>query len=254
MNRFFLLVFAGLGALSVSCGSSHQRQDRCAATQECFAVNDLGCCSGTATTISVCEGCPSGTVPRGECRTSGCDEQPCSDAERRPGSGDGIAEPPRECREDLGGGCCGDPVYDGRVCGRCPAGTMETYACATFAPECGTCGGEGVPAPAPPIADAGAFDLPPSPCFRDLGKGCCLTGDTQPVDRCGGCPEGRIQELACTGFARDFTAAYIPGCREFTTGCCGDWVPLNPCDGTCPPGSIADWECRAADADRAPCP
>lgn len=223
--RFALL---GLSVSLLGCFSS--KPPRCDANKTCFAADALGCCEGRGTEVSVCDACPSGMIERSECRVTGCDD-PC--------------EVPLDCRQDLGEGCCGAPVFS-ESCDVCPMGSRPASECsAGFVPTCGCA--ETVDSDAGAPADAGPAERPADPappvmCYRDLGEGCCGDLVGEPT-RCG-CPEGSILEYECSSFPAPGLVPPAEVCRAvISDGCCGGIVERNACSGECPAGSVPESSC-----------
>lgn len=223
--------------LLAGCFGSHGRAERCDMTKECFVTDALGCCGATPTHVSACEECPSGSVVRTECVTSGCID-PC---------GGNADVPSRACFIDMGGGCCGGEVFGGDACGACPVGSVSGAFCSSYAPECGCAFAR----PAPPQPDDGDSpdEYPAEPgagfeCFIDLGSGCC--GDyAMPWSNECGCPPGTTSSDLCTGFGGSATPVPSPlRCHvQYFEGCCGgSIVEVNGC-GTCPPGTVIESSC-----------
>lgn len=216
------LILASLSVSLLGCFSSNP--PRCDADKTCFAADALGCCDGAGTDVSVCDACPSGMIERSECRVAGC-EDPC--------------DVPLDCRQDVGDGCCGAPVFS-ESCDVCPMGSRPASTCsAGFLPACGCAETVDRDAgrPAEDIAE------PISNCFQDLGEGCCGGYVGEPTS-CG-CPTGSIQEYECTSFAvMDALVPPAENCRAvISEGCCGGVVERNACTLECPIGSVPESVC-----------
>lgn len=210
-------------ALMVGCFTGTPDPDPCAETRRCVAADAVGCCSGGAREVSVCEdSCPAGMIEESECRTAGC------------GMG---CDTPLTCRMDYGSGCCGEAVFT-TSCDACPAGSVEATECTSdFPAECGCGSIRGFRLP-----DAEAPALPASECFEDLGAGCC--GAFVGLSECGACPTGTLNQLQCDMMSADRIAPPEVTCREdLGGGCCGAEVSPNACSATCPAGSVETSSC-----------
>lgn len=189
----------------------------------CFADLGGGCCGDSVDSVA-CGMCPEGSVPASECAPmAGAPEDPA-----RP-----IMPPEFQCREDLGGGCCGGDVA-ANICGMCPAGSISADSCS---------------------GDADFFPAPPTSCRVNVGGGCC--GAAVEANGCGMCPEGTINEGECVDIQQPLSTDPEPepgaappgdearpapplGCFVVDdTGCCGEAVMTNTC-GECPTGSSMD--------------
>ncbi|MFT5353321.1 MAG: hypothetical protein ACI9KE_000519 [Polyangiales bacterium] len=230
MTHHSALTLSFVSALAFAgCFSGTPQPDPCSETRRCVAADNVGCCSGGAREISLCQdSCPAGMIEETDCRMAGC------------GMG---CETPLTCRMDYGTGCCGDAVFT-TSCDACPAGSVEATACtADYPAECG-CGG--IRAFRPP-ADQEAVAL--FECFEDLGGGCC--GTFVGASECGECPSGTTPQFECSMMSGNRIAPPEVTCREdLGGGCCGTEVAANACSAECPSGSVEASTCaEVAGAD-----
>lgn len=217
--------FSFLSALAfVGCFSGTPEPDPCVETRRCVAADDVGCCTGAARDVSICQdSCPAGLIEETECRTAGC------------GMG---CETPLTCRMDFGTGCCGEAVFT-TSCDTCPTGSVEATSCTADYPA--ECGCEGIRAFVP--AEDREAIAPPAECYEDLGGGCC--GTFVGASNCGQCPPGTLTQFDCDMMSDRLVAPPVTCREDLGGGCCGAEVAANVCSAECPTGSVEDSACTA---------